>query len=104
MDTNTLQWFTAASLSRGIHWASMTACVDDLYLLGDNTSYVYSCSFQALLRTCQAPGKALSSQQASVWNRVSDLPVICSTTATLCGQLVSVGGKDDKRVEVNSVP
>ena len=27
----------------------------------------------------------------------------CSTAATLCGQLVSVGGKDDKEIAVNTV-
>ena len=99
MDTNTLQWFTAAGLPRGIDWASMTTCRENLYLFGDDTTHVYSCSLQALLQTC----KASTSQQASVWNRVTDLPVKRSTAATLCGQLVSVGGRDDKRVEVNSV-
>ena len=95
MDIKTLQWFTAASLPRRIHWASMTVCGNDLYLLGDatcNTTNVYSCSLQTLLQTCQAPGKVSTSQQASVWNRVADLPVTNSTAATLCGQLVSVGG------------
>ena len=103
MDIKTLQWFTAARLPRGIHWASMTACGNDLYLLGDDTTNVYSCSLQALLQTCQAPGKASTSQQASVWNRIADLPVKRSTAATLCGQLVSVGGNDEKGVQVNSV-
>ena len=114
MDTNTLQWSTAASLPRGIYYASMTACGDDLYLLGDDTTHVYSCSLQSLLQSCQAPGKASasqqtsiwnritgrvfvsSSQQTSVWNRVADLPVLWSTAVTLFGKLVSIGGVKDK--------
>ena len=104
MDTNTLQWFTAASLpSRRIGLACMTVCGDNLYLLGDATIRVYSCSIQALLQTCQAPGRVSTLQQASVWNRGADLPVKWSTAATLCGQLVSVGGTDDEEVAVNSV-
>ena len=113
MDTNTLQWFTAASLPLGVYRASMTACGDDLYLLGDETTRVYSCSLQALLQSCEAPGKASTSQLTSlwnkfpgkdscVWNRITDLPVSCSTAVTLCGQLVSVGGKNDGK-EVDSV-
>ena len=97
MDTNTLQWFIAASLPKGICGASMTACDD---LLGDYSTNVYSCSLQALLQSCQTPEKASASQQISVWNRITDLPVSSSTAITLCGQLVCVGGeKDEKAVD-----
>ena len=97
MDTNTLQWFIAASLPKGICGASMTACDDDLYLLGDYSTNVYSCSLQALLQSCQTPEKASASQQISVWNRITDLPVSSSTAITLCGQLVCIGGEKDKK-------
>ena len=118
MDTSTLQWFTAASLPKGMYRASMTMCGDDLYLLGDESTHVYSCSLQSLLQSCQVPGKASASHQTSiwnritrrvstsqetnVWNRITDLPVFNSTAITLCGQLVSVGGSEDKK-EVDSV-
>ena len=95
MDTKTLQWFTAASLSRGVSLASMTMCRDNFYLLhpgGANTTDVYSCSLQALLQSCQAPRKASTSQEASIWKKITDLPVSESTAVTLCDQLVSVGG------------
>ena len=117
MDTNTLQWFTAASLPKEVYWTSMTACGDDLYLLGDESTHVYCCSLQSLLQSHQAPGKASASQQTSVWNRITgrgstsqqtsvwnritDLPVSLSTAVTLCGQLVSIGGENDKE-EVDS--
>ena len=102
MDTNTLQWFTAASLPRGVYWASMTVCRDDLYLLGDYTTCVYSCSLPALLQSCQASKKASTSQETSVWKKITDLPVSESTAVTLCDQLVSVGG-EDKNGLVDSV-
>lgn len=80
----------------------MTKCDDDLYLLGDKSTHVYSCSLQSLLQSCQAPGKAYASQQTGVWNRITDLPVCQSTAVTLCGQLVSVSGEKDKK-NVDSV-
>ena len=105
MDTNTLQWSTAASLPRGLCQASITSCGDYLYLLGDDsTNIVYSSSLPALLQSCQIPGKASTSYQTSVWNRLADLPVIQSTAVTLCGWLISVGGHDDiKKAFVNCV-
>ena len=100
MDTNTRQWSTAASLPRGITWASMTVCGDTLYLLGDDTPEVHYCSLQTLLQSCQAPGL---SREASVWMRLQDLPVRQSTAATLCGELISVGGYDKDNQDVDSV-
>ena len=102
MVTNTLQWFTAASLPRGIHRAIMTTCGDDLYLLGDESTHVYSCSLQSLLQSYQTSGKASASQKTGVWNRITDLSVSHSTAITLCGQLISVGGREDKK-EIDSV-
>ena len=114
MDTNTRQWFTAASLPRGIYRASMTTCGDTLYLSGDKTTEVHYCSLITLLQSCEVPTnqaalwtkiKSLirpsaenppSSQQANVWMRLKALPVCESTALTLCGQLVSVGGYEEK--------
>jgi hypothetical protein len=102
MDTITLQWFTAASIPKDMYWASMCACGDDLYLLGDESTHVYSCTLQSLLQSYQAPGKASTSQQTNVWSRITDLPVSESTAVTLCDQLISVGGVKDKK-KVDSV-
>ena len=113
MDTHTLQWFTAESLPKEVYWASITACGDDLYLLRDDSTHVYCCSLQSLLQSRQAPGngsaspqtsiwnritgRGSTSQQTSVWTRITDLPVVRSTVVTLCGQLVSTGGRNDKK-------
>ena len=120
MDTDTRQWFTAASLPRGIHWASITVYKDMLYLLGDETTEVHYCSIQNLLESCTGPmnqstllakikglmrpeNPPSSSPQVNVWMRLDDLPVCSSTAVTLCGQLVCVGGnygdKDNNAVD-----
>ena len=91
MDTNTLQWFTAAaSLPREIALSSVaTACGDTLYILGreltwmadparaalrPDTTAVYCCSLQAIVQSCQPSptghGAASMLQQTIILNRI----------------------------------
>ena len=100
MDTETLQWSTASSLPFPLRYASATICQDRIYLLGYDTSKeqrsVLACSMADLRQSCRSPGvgawlKSLTLK--TVWHRVTDLPVYRSTCATLCGQLIAVGGK-----------
>ena len=103
MDTETLQWSTASSLPLALASASATICQDHIYLLGYETRSeprsVLACSMADLLQSCQSKTlgarlkKTLTLQ--AVWHRVSDLPVQYSSCATLCGQLLAVGGRDD---------
>lgn len=86
MEINTLQWSATVSLPVCMSSASMSVCGDSIYLLGDDTNRVYWCSLKSLLQF---------SKGSTLWKRISDLPVSRSTAATLCGQLVSVGGYDD---------
>ena len=45
-----------------------------------------------LLQSCRPP--SLGARLQEVWHRVADLPVRLSSCATLCGQLLAVGGRD----------
>ena len=99
MDIDTLQWSTTGSLPVCMSTAfvvsgSMTACGDNVYLLGDDTNRVYKCSLKSLLQFSREHIVNLQ-QGSTLWKRISDLPVTRSTAVTLCGQLVSVGGYDD---------
>ena len=91
MDTNTMQWSTTASLPLGIFSASMTVCGDNIYLLGDDTNRVYHSSLKKLHDSCKTAAETLG----QTWTRVADLPVSRSTSVTIFGLLVSVGGYDD---------
>ena len=100
MDTETLQWSTASRLPFPLCYASATICQDRIYLLGYDTDNeprsVFFCSMADLRQSCRPPGvgawlKSLTLK--TVWKRVADLPVDISTCATLCGQLLAVGGK-----------
>ena len=102
MDTKTLQWSTASSLPFALRYASATICQDRIYLLGyhgsNEPTSVLACSMADLLQSCrpQSLGARLKSMTLQeVWYRVIDLPVCSSSCATLCGQLLAVGGIDD---------
>ena len=91
MDMNTLEWYTAASLPEPVYHMSATVCGGCLYLLGGfnkthNSSYaVFTCTLDSLIRSCS---------EASVWQRVADVPVGGSTCTTLNGRVLAVGGRD----------
>ena len=99
MDILTLVWSTAASLPHPYSNASAAICGDQLYMLGGNgksgrTKSVLTCSLTSLLQPHR-----ISSH--SVWKRISDAPVYNSTCVAVDGELLAVGGQDE-RYEVTS--
>ncbi len=71
----------------------------------DQTGYqptrsVLSCSIPELLQSCQTQPLAWKlrtapTNQSTIWQHVADVPHYVSSCATLCGQLVTVGGWED---------
>jgi len=101
MDTNTLEWFTAASLPEPASLMSATVCGGRLYLLGGFNKYgnrthaVFTCTLDSLIRSCHPPWPTPPyTSEASVWQRVSDVPARASTCTTLNGKLLAIGGVD----------
>ena len=103
LDTDTRQWSIASALTHPFYWATMSICGERLYMLGGNdqtvsmTRSVLSCSVPELLQFCQPQplaGKLRTApaNQSTIWRRVADAPHYRSSCATLCGQLVAVGG------------
>ena len=99
MESETRQWSTASSLPLALRNATATICQDRIYLLGYGTSdeprSVLACSMAGLLQSCrpQSLGARLETLTLhDFWHRVADLPVRSSSCATLCGQLLAVGG------------
>ena len=111
MDTETLQWSTASSLPFALGNASATICQDHIYFMGpeenmsDEPRSVLACSMADLLQSCrrQSLGARLETLTLQdVWHRVADLPVRSSSCATLCGQLLAVGGSYKIKIEIQS--
>ena len=114
LDTDTRQWSIASSLTHPFSLATISICGERLYMLGGRdqsgkTHSVLSCSVPELLQSCQPQPLAgkrrkSSANQSTIWWHVADAPHYLSSCATLCGQLVAVGGsEDDKDTKAISV-
>ena len=110
MNTETLQWSTAAPFPTSLYDASAVICRDSIYVAAMRQSQndfkrvptreVYTCSISDLLQSCSRPlvaylSRALSLSPAKgVWKRVADLPVSETACVSIFDQLVAVGGRD----------
>ena len=101
MNTQTLQWFTVASLPLPLSSATATICGDRLYLGGGfssggvATKSVLECEVKDLLQS-QPPSLASRislSRRPQVWREVTPLPVTLSSLVTFQGHLLAVGGE-----------
>ena len=84
------RWYELTNLPRDLPFPSATICGNEVHVIGYYGAG-YSCSLQALLSS----DKPITSQSISrmiTWKPLPRLPVTWSTAATLCGQLVIVGG------------
>ena len=103
LDIDTKQWSTACSLPHPFSEATISICRERLYLMGglDETGPTHSvltCSVPELLQsqTEKLRTEPEPDRQTTKWRRIADAPYF-SSCATLCGQLVAVGGwKDGK--------
>ena len=112
MNTETCQWSIAADLPEPLNGSSFAVCGDHVYQLGGwdknnkQTKSVYSFSLSRLLLSCGSKplGSTLSlSVKGSVWNRIADLPVTCSTCVSAHGQLLTIGGNDSDDIPTTAI-
>ena len=103
LDTDARQWSIASSLTHPLADATISICGERLYMLGGyQTGSVLSCSIPELLQSCQTQllaGKLRTApaNQSTIWRQVADAPHYLSSCATLCGQLVAVGGREARK-------
>ena len=96
--TGRRSWSRLTSLPQPLTNPSATICGNQLHVIGDDGDG-YSCSLQALLSSNQLIG---SQSRTPTWTPLPRLPVTSSTAATLCGQLVIIGGRRGGSI-VNSI-
>ena len=99
-NTGSSTWSQITSLPQPLARPSASICDNQLYVIGDDGDG-YSCSLQALLSSDQ-PISSQSITRSLTWTPLPHLPVTYSTAATLCGQLVIIGGERDGST-VNSI-
>ena len=91
------RWHKLTDLPQPLSIPSATICGDQLNVIGrDDNGYL--CSLQAL----PSSDRPITSPLTLSWKPLPRLPVIGSTAATLCGQLVIIGGVQG-RSPVNSI-
>ena len=81
------RWYTLTDLPRPLPLPSATICGDQLYVIGMYGNG-YSCSLPSL----PSNDRPITSPLTLSWKPLPLLPVTDSTAATLCGQLVLIGG------------
>ena len=87
--TGRRSWSRLTSLPKPPTFPSATTCGNQLHVIGYGDDG-YSCSLQVLLSSNQP----IRSQSCTpTWTPLPRLPVTYSTAATLCGQLVIIGGE-----------
>ena len=91
------RWHKLTDLPRPLSKPTATICGDQLNVI-EHDSNGYSCSLQAL----PSSDRPITSPLTLSWKPIPLPPVIWSTAATLCGQLVIIGGWQD-RSPVNSI-
>ena len=92
------RWYKLTDLPQPLRFPSATICGDQLNVIGDDANG-YSCSLQALPSSDQP----ITSPLTLSWKPLPRLPVRESTAATLCGQLVVIGGRRQDWSPVNSI-
>ena len=96
----TRQWYKLTSLPKSLTRPSATICGNQVHVIGRD-AVGYSCSLQAL-PSSDEPITPQSIPHLISWTPFPPLPVTGSTAATLCGQLVIIGGKRNGS-RVNSI-
>ena len=81
------RWCKLTDLPQPLPDPSATICVDQLHVIGSDGDG-YSCSLQSL----PSNDRPITSPLTLSWKPLPPLPVEYSTAATLCGQLVLIGG------------
>ena len=90
MNTETLQWSTAADLRQKVSYAPGAVCGDHVYILSlrYHPKSMYTCPISALIQSCK------SRPTADVWNIVAAPPVTDTACVSILGRLLTIGGVD----------
>ena len=92
MNTETLQWYTAAHLPLRVACVPGAVCGDHVYILvlpiESHLRSMYTCPVSALIQSCW------SRPTADVWNKVAAPPIINTTCVSILGRLLTIGGRD----------
>ena len=97
LNTETLQWSTAADLPQPLPYVPAAVCGGHVYILGSSNMYISS-----IITLCQSSRSFLASlinMDTGVWKKVAAPPVKETTCLSIGDRLISIGGKGaDERI------
>ena len=95
LNCSSLQWTSVCDLPKPLPFIAATICNDRIYCF-DWCKAAYTCTVDSLLSSSQSltADTHTDSQTTSpqIWRALPGVPARFSTPASLCGQLVAVGG------------
>ena len=94
------RWYRLTDLPKPIAEPSAAICGNQLHVMGEGDEDGFSCSLQALLSSDRP---TIQYSMHVSWKSLPSLPVKYSTAATVCGQLVIIGGWSAGAGSVNSI-
>jgi N-acetylneuraminic acid mutarotase len=101
LNTETLQWSTAADLPQTLSYAPAAICGDQFYVLGK--SNMYTCSVITLIQSCKSFLASFRNIGARVWKEVA-APLVRETTCVFIhGRLLAIGGRDSDKLPTSAV-
>ena len=102
LNTETLQWFTAADLPKQICEAPVAVYDDHVYILGE--SNMYACSLTTLIQSCKSflPSR-LRNRDPGVWTTAAAPPVIWAACVSILGRLLAIGGHDSYKKPTTAI-
>jgi hypothetical protein len=95
---NSQKWYRLTDLLQPLTRPSVTLCGDKLHVIGDHANgYFFS------LQSLPSSDVPQLTPHLISWTCLPPLPVKSSTAATLCGQLIIIGGRRDRWPPVKSI-
>ena len=95
LNCSSLQWTSVCDMPKPLPYIAATMCNDRIYCFNVRNA-AYTCAVDSLLSSSQSltADTHTDSQTTSpqIWRALPDVPAKYSTPASLCGQLVAVGG------------
>ena len=101
LNTDTLQWSTAANLPKPLVCAPAALCGDRIYILGD--SNMYTCLVLSLIQSCKSSLASLRNRDTGVWKEVAAPPVTVTACVSIHGRLLAIGGKDSDEKPTSAI-
>ena len=94
LNTETLQWSTAADLPQPLVFAPAMVCCDHIHILDEFTMYTCSKSIFPSIPEQKSVLTRLWNRRVEVWKKIAAPPVTETTCVSIHGQLLAVGGKN----------